>query len=88
MSTKYTICQLLTILYTTAMMDERSGDMDILRECFIDAKKMAKRLEEYKYNGGQEEDMRDLIEIWEKELELGTKGYMNRAQRWPKIKPQ
>lgn len=47
-----TICQHLHFLYRSAIANDRKGDAEIIRECYLMAKKMNKRLVEY--NGSNE----------------------------------
>lgn len=60
-----TICQIITILYTNA--DRRNSDMDrdLLEQAYIKAKKMDRKLREYKLGVS---DNTDTEEQWIKEL--------------------
>ena len=67
--TKVTICQLITILHCTAKMEKNIGRMEVLKQVYIMAKKMNRRLMKYKHgklpnlpgNSWNEKD-------WEKDL--------------------
>ena len=73
---KTTVCLTLKRLYTRALARKNTDDISDIEEAFILAKKMNKRLVEYKYQlklHDLPEDVKkelfgDLV-IWEKELE-------------------
>ena len=64
-----TICQQLTLLLEGAISSGRSEDVNTIRSCFIMAKKMSKRLEEYKTGVKVDKDCED---VWNRELDTLT----------------
>lgn len=61
-----TICQLLLELYRSAIVSNRMDQADIIIECFLMAKRMHKKLIEYKYPGSNQE--RETEENWREEV--------------------
>lgn len=69
MKGKLTICNNLEIIYRKAVADKRINEATIIKDCYIMAKKMHKRLLEYKYNGNIPEECDTTEEQWLNELD-------------------
>lgn len=68
-----TICQNLEILYRKAVTDDRLGEVLIIKECYVMAKKMNHKLIWYKHGGeipsAESLDYNKSEEDWLKELD-------------------